>query len=197
MNVVYFFQRAIEKFALFPAFSIVGKLNCRLRGCRLQKGIRIYGLLNLRIAGRCEFGHNVSIYSGVFNYVGMEQLVSIHVGPRGILRIGDNCGISNCTIVVMDEIELLDGTFIGGGTRIYDTDFHALSPDERLNGGEARTGKIRIGPRAFVGGHCIILKGVTIGEASVIGAGAVVTKSVPAWEIWGGNPARFIRKIEH
>ena len=41
----------------------------------------------------------------------------------------------------------------------------------------------------------IILKGVTIGENSVVGAGSVVTKDIPSGEVWAGNPAKFIRKI--
>ena len=47
----------------------------------------------------------------------------------------------------------------------------------------------------FIGTSCIIGKGVTIGENSVIAAGSVVVKNVPSNEIWGGNPAKFIRKI--
>ena len=53
-----------------------------------------------------------------------------------------------------------------------------------------------IGKRVFVGGHSIILKGVTIGDDAVIGAGSVVAKNVPVGEIWAGNPARFIRKVK-
>ncbi|MNL65825.1 2,3,4,5-tetrahydropyridine-2,6-dicarboxylate N-acetyltransferase [compost metagenome] len=48
----------------------------------------------------------------------------------------------------------------------------------------------------FIGANSIILKGVTIGARSIIGAGSIVTKNVPADEIWGGNPAKFIRKTE-
>lgn len=47
----------------------------------------------------------------------------------------------------------------------------------------------------FVGANCIIGKGVTIGARSIIAAGSVVVKSIPKDEIWGGNPTRFIRKI--
>ena len=47
-----------------------------------------------------------------------------------------------------------------------------------------------------MGTHTIILKGVTVGAKSIIGAGSVVTKSIPDGEIWAGNPAHFIRKID-
>ena len=47
----------------------------------------------------------------------------------------------------------------------------------------------------FIGARSIILKGVTIGRNSIVGAGSVVTKSIPSNQIWGGNPAKFIRNI--
>ena len=59
-----------------------------------------------------------------------------------------------------------------------------------------KTAPISIEKDAFIGGGTIILKGVRIGEESVVGAGSVVTKSIPAKEIWADNPAKFIRKLE-
>jgi acetyltransferase-like isoleucine patch superfamily enzyme len=54
---------------------------------------------------------------------------------------------------------------------------------------------VRIEKGVFIGADCIILKGVTIGEYSVVAAGSVVAKIVPPGEIWGGNPAKFIKKV--
>ncbi|MCC6483663.1 MAG: hypothetical protein IT209_02355 [Armatimonadetes bacterium] len=55
---------------------------------------------------------------------------------------------------------------------------------------------VRICDKAWIGARAIILKGVTIGEGAVIGAGSVVTKDVPAWCVAAGNPARVIRQVE-
>lgn len=57
-------------------------------------------------------------------------------------------------------------------------------------------GKVRICHNAFIGANCVITKPVTIGHHSVVGAGSVVTKDIPPCEIWGGVPAKFIKKIE-
>jgi acetyltransferase-like isoleucine patch superfamily enzyme len=133
--------------------------------------------------------------SGYSNYVGGHEPIAIWVCPTGRVTIGDDCGLSNTTIVCKEEVSILEGTLIGGGCKIYDMDFHQLRPDDRLyNRGEIPSAPIRIGPRAFVGGHCIILKGVTIGEGAVIGAGSVVTRDVPPFEIWAGVPAKRIRE---
>lgn len=86
---------------------------------------------------------------------------------------------------------------IGSGCMIYDNDFHSLDYNERIHGDKnINVAPIVIEDGAFIGAHSIILKGVTIGLHSVVGAGSVVTKSIPADEIWGGNPARFIKKLE-
>jgi acetyltransferase-like isoleucine patch superfamily enzyme len=86
---------------------------------------------------------------------------------------------------------------IGGGTKIYDTDFHSLEPAIRLGeDNDISTKPVLIKSGAFIGAHCIVLKGVTIGQYSIIGAGSVVTKDIPDWEIWAGNPAKFIRRIK-
>lgn len=86
---------------------------------------------------------------------------------------------------------------MGGGSKIYDTDFHSLDANDRLSFKKdmqnKKSAKVTIGNNVLIGAGSIILKGVTIGDNSIIGAGSVVTKTIPANEIWGGNPAHFIK----
>ena len=161
---------------------------------------------NLKINGRifCVsnskdgiiLGDNVSINSSCSsNPIGGDAKTILFAKGNGKIRIGNNCGISNATIFATDSITIGNYVKLGGGTKIYDTDFHWLDLEKRLNEDGGVSKPIMIEDGAFVGAHSIILKGVTIGRASIIGAGSVVTKSVPAGEIWGGNPAKFIRSI--
>ena len=116
----------------------------------------------------------------------------------GVLIIGDNVGISSSAIVCWNKIILEDGVTIGGNTVIYDTDFHPLSFDRhKLNEKEEAilARPVILKKNVFIGAHSTILKGVVIGENSIVGACSVVTKDIPANQIWGGNPARFIKEL--
>jgi acetyltransferase-like isoleucine patch superfamily enzyme len=57
-------------------------------------------------------------------------------------------------------------------------------------------GRVIIKRNAYIGANTVICKPVTIGEGAIIGASSVVTKDIPAFEVWAGNPARFIKKRE-
>jgi len=87
---------------------------------------------------------------------------------------------------------------LGANVTIADTDFHALEPrGRRFNKNPEAIGSapVRIQDNVFVGTGAYILKGVTIGANSVVGAGSVVTSSIPADVIAAGNPARVIRRL--
>ena len=129
------------------------------------------------------------------NPIGGDTKTVLFAKGTGIIRIGNNCGISNATIFANESITIGNRVTIGGSCKIYDTDFHWLDLERRMSEAGGVTKPVVIKDGVFLGAYSIILKGVTIGEGSVIGAGSVVTKEVPAGEIWAGNPAKFVRKL--
>ncbi|SDL40262.1 acyltransferase [Kriegella aquimaris] len=159
---------------------------------------RIYGEIFIRNQGSISIGKNVSFNSGPYaNPIGGDTRMTLIVGKSAILNIGNGTGISNSTVICLENISIGNNVKIGGSVKIYDTDFHSLDPENRKIKEKdiPKTKPVVINDNSFIGAHSIILKGVTIGENSIIGAGSVVTKSVPSGEIWAGNPAKFIRSI--
>lgn len=136
----------------------------------------------------------------VSNPIGRFKRCSFMVGKNGNLIFGNNVGISSSAIVCHNSIQIGDNVKLGGNVVIYDTDFHSLNPEERKDSYKdilgAKNKPIIICSNAFIGAHSTILKGVTIGQNAIIGACSVVTKDVPENQIWAGNPAKFIRKLD-
>lgn len=166
-------------------------------GASVGKGLRVSGRLRCFSKGAIVIGNMVRINSGPDNnYVGGDRRTNLWVAPDAKLVIEDCVGISNSTLVARTLIHIRYGTLIGGGCDIYDTDFHPLTATHRrVKNVASETEPVSIGPDAFVGGHTIVLKGVTIGEGAVVGAGSIVTKNVPPFEIWAGRPARFVKRL--
>jgi len=177
---------------------IFNSLSFRINRISINKGWQIKGIVFVINEGSVRIGHNFKANSSKHaNPIGGDTVMRFVVRRRGELYIGDNVGISNSTIVCWDKIEIGNYVFIGGGCKIWDTDFHSTNPLERRHADNinVKTAGIKICDYVFVGGGATILKGVTIGRNSVIAAGSVVTKSIPDNEIWGGNPAKLIRKL--
>ena len=162
-------------------------------GCAFNGIVCAEGTRNIRI------GSHVRINSGKhYNRIGGDTRTLLKtMGPEGAIQIGDRCGISNSTIIAAAPVVLEDGALLGGGCKLYTTDFHPIDPGDRAHNRDesTRRGPITIGANAFIGAHAIILKGVRVGRNSVVGAGSVVAKDIPDNEVWAGNPARFIRSL--
>ena len=179
--------------------SMRNKQLLRLKRVEYQEAPLIRGRLHIFGQGRIVLGNGVKINSSrASNPIGGDTRTQFAVNRGAELRIGDHTGISNATIVAHNSVIVGKHVKIGGSVKIYDTDFHSLDAAERANSktDQGRTRQIVLKDHCFIGGHSIILKGVTIGKASIIGAGSVVTRDVPDYEIWGGNPAKFIKKID-
>ena len=124
---------------------------------------------------------------------------NIHIEARlrtAAVHIADGVWINNNAVIVAERSQIVIGqnTLIGTEFNVFDSDFHDLHSDRRLRG-IAKTAPVVIGKNVFIGSRVTILKGVTIGDNSVIASGAVVTHSLPANCIAGGVPARAIRYL--
>lgn len=158
---------------------------------------KIRGILLLKNnGGSIQFGTKSIINSSKYkNIIGGDTRSSIIVKSGASLIIGNNFRMSNSAIYCAESISIGDNVMVGGSCKLWDTDFHPLSHENRIgNPNEGyKTRPITIGNNVFIGGFSIILKGSIIGDGTIIGAGSVVSGKIPAGEIWAGNPAKFIK----
>jgi len=158
----------------------------RLRGVSIGAGLLIDGP-----APRIFPQGIVVVGSGVL-FQADDVPARIGTGRKGVLRIGDRCYINSGVVMhARREISIGSSTKIGENVWIGDCDYHEV--DE---GKGANVAPVVIGCNVWLAHGATILPGVTIGDHSVVGAGAVVTKSFPARSVIAGNPARLVRTLE-
>jgi len=201
--LIYLFKafRKIKGIVIHPLYSPFAELLFYLNGATVGKGLKVAGLLKIDVTRRGKFtiGNNFQINSGNnFNVIGRQQKTIFWV--EGELTIGNNVGISATALICNHKISIGDNVKIGGGVCIYDTDFHNINPQIRSNPAldkqTALKALVILHNNVFIGAHSTILKGVSIGENSVVGACSLVSKNIPANQIWAGNPAKFIKEIK-
>lgn len=177
------------------------KLMLKLMGCLYGKNFRIDGrvLIWASRKGTIRLGDNVIINSRVgSNLVGLTNPAIFECIDNGAIIIGNGSGLSAPVLSSRSSITIGENVKIGGNVRIFDHDYHALDFQKRRgkeDGDDVKTAPVIIGNDVFVGTNALILKGVTIGDRAIIGAGTVVSRDVPADEIWVGNPAKFNKKL--
>jgi UDP-2-acetamido-3-amino-2,3-dideoxy-glucuronate N-acetyltransferase len=140
------------------------------------------------------------------NEIGTNTMVWQYCVILSGAKIGENCNI-NFNVFIENDVEIGNNVTIKSGVQIWDglriEDSVFIGPNVTFTNDKYPKSKqyperftqtiIRAG--ATIGAGSVILCGLTIGKKSMIGAGSVVTKSVPDNELWYGNPAKFIRKI--
>lgn len=154
----------------------------------------------------------------IYLTIGNDCIVSgnyIFESKQGKIEIGQHCFIGYSTFISRSSISIGNNVTIAWGCTIYDHNSHSLDYLERrkdiddelwsLRNGQStyknknwnsvKSSPITICDDAWIGMNCIILKGVTIGEGAVVGAGSVVTKDVPAWTVVAGNPAKTVKTL--
>ncbi len=179
-------------------------------------------LNNSVIRRRLNKKGNVNISSQTkINYSGIKLLsnckISISSGTivegnlifekeNSSIIIGENTFIGSSEIICSQKITIGNDVLISWGTTIVDHNSHAIRFQLRQNdvsnwyyGVKDWSNVIRksviIGDKSWIGTNCLILKGVTIGEGAIVGAGSVITKDIAPWTIVAGNPATIVREI--
>lgn len=154
-----------------------------------------------------DTGKRESILRELFGKVGENVLVDapLYCDHGENIFIGNNVVIGmNCTFVDNQEIRIGNQVMIASNVQIY-TASHPVLPKERLVPDWKERGTtffrtyarpVVIRDNAWIGGGCIILPGVTVGENSVVGAGSVVNRDVPDNCVAAGNPCRVIRSLD-
>jgi len=175
----------------------------RHRGVTLGRDVRCQGMPIVSLApdSRIVVGHRVVMCSDAEETaLGVERPVILRtLRPGASIVIGDDVGMSGTVICAATSVEIGSECLIGADVQIVDTDFHPLSPIGRRYSGDPdriKTARVRVGRNVFLGAGVRVLKGVTIGDDAVIGAGSVVVKDIPAACIAAGNPARVIRALD-
>ncbi len=199
---IYRFFKKIRRniYLIYTRFIVWVKF--KFNNVKVGRGMRSFGipLVDVWIGSSFTIGDNFLMNNGkLFNAIGRQQSCCFIVQRNGVLKIGNNVGISDTAIVCYKSVTISDNVTIGGNVVIYDTDFHSLNKEHRQDWAvdmqNTKCAPVIIERDAFIGAHSTILKGVTIGEGAIVGAGSVVTKSIPKNEIWAGNPAKFIKSV--
>jgi len=122
--------------------------------------------------------------------IGKNCNINAHCFIEDDVIIGDNVTVK-CGVYLWDGMRIGNNVFIGPNATFINDNFPRSKnyPDKFL--------QTTLEDGASIGAGAIILGGLTIGKNSMIGAGSVLTKNVPDNELWVGNPARFVKKIEH
>lgn len=147
--------------------------------------------------GKISIGDNFYFSSGYgVNPIAGNLQGAVYVEPGASLSIGNDVGMSSTRMWIHDSVTIGNHVKIGACVLITDTDAHPLDYMARRSSNDGtKSAPIVIEDDVWVGAHTIILKGVSIGARSVIGAGSVVTRSIPADCVAAGNPCRVIKML--
>jgi acetyltransferase-like isoleucine patch superfamily enzyme len=161
---------------------------------------QMFRFLRSKMPRAIVFGKHVSCYAGC----------SFSVGDKARVTVGDFTLLNGALVMCEERIDIGSHCLISWNVGIADSDFHPLDPAQRLIDAQAlapflkdrpprptlKTAPVIISDNVWIGMNAILLKGVTIGENSVVAAGSVVTKSVPANTVVAGNPAVAVKTFD-
>lgn len=174
-----------------PAGIYTSSLIIWRNGGKVQADSALIGIHSNRL-GLIPFSRGIVEISKNGSFIS-EGIVRISHGCRifihGELRIGDNTYINpNCHIVATKNMSIGSDCAISWNFQAVDTDLHESSS------ASGTSGPIKIGNHVWIGANVTLLKGVEIGDGSIIAAGSVVSKNIPPGVLAGGVPAKVLKE---
>jgi len=183
-RVLYAIERKLARIGkhLRKAYGIY---HLRSNGVQVGEKVAVYGAVHVNNYGTMTIADHSSLFGPLYFEVGPGA--ELHIGSRVVFGQMVN-------IAAGQSVTLEDGALIGPMSHIRDTD-HAFDNTKRVSVATypGQSAPIVIKRGAWLGANVHVLKGVTIGEGAVIGAGSVVTKDVPDMAVAVGVPAKVIR----
>jgi len=176
------FRRLFVPLSTWTGYWSIGCGTC------LNVPVRLDGIGMVSIGDKVSLGYPAGPRQG-----NGEILLQARTSNSRIV-IGTRTAFSNnVSVIACLGVYIGADCLIGDMVSVVDSDFHGLSPENRKEQG--KSAPVTIGDNVWLGARVMVLKGVTIGSGSLIGAGSVVTRDIPPRCLAAGSPARVIRKL--
>lgn len=189
--------QSIWRSLLSKVYYCRAKFTARIKRGKLLVNSDVFFAVPVRVDGQGEvtIGRNTSLGFRLAPRFGFGEILIQAREQDAVIMIGEKSALTNnVSIIARNKIELGCHCLVGDRVTIMDADFHVIDPDIRLKeGGGGETAPVLIGDNCWIGTDALILKGVEVGEGSIIAPKSVVTKSFPARSVIAGNPACLIK----
>ena len=180
---------------LTPAYALLGaRLLWRRFGTSAGYRIRLGGMAFLGRQVRIQIGKHARLELGPWVWIGRGTKIRCH---EGVVRIGAKTVLGeDCTISAYQHVSIGEQCIVADRVMLIDFDHAVTEVDRPIRVQGIYKRDVRVGNNVWIGYGAQILRGVTVGDNSIIGASAVVSKDVPANAVVAGVPARIIRMRE-
>lgn len=194
---IYFRLAKLNKSIQRRRYRATAKWTAAMHGSVLEWPVSAVAVVPIRCDGRGTvlIGERVRLGYRAATRLGNGEILLQARSKNSSIRIGADCSMNNnFSIISLLAVEIGERVMIGDGVSIFDSDFHRVDPTTRWDGSDDPE-PVSIGRNVWLGSRVLILKGVTIGENTVVAAGSVVTKSLPPNVVAGGVPAKVLRHL--
>jgi acetyltransferase-like isoleucine patch superfamily enzyme len=179
------FALIYDKVLIF--FNLLSFFILKLRGLQVGENCQIENI-TCNWPSKLSMGRDCEIQNEV------DFRIWHPYNESSFIKLGEHVFIGHsCEFVCNEKIVIGNNCLIASKT-IFNTTGHEYKIDININSQPITNKEIILDDDVWIGASCVILQGVTIGKGAVIAAGSVVNKSIPENEVWGGVPARFIKK---